>query len=299
MLYLVDGYNVTHRDPATASLSLLEQREALVARLRVRGRDLLGNGRIVVVFDGEGGPGLSTGGGVPVEIVYAHARSADDEIVRIAAKATRQRGDRVERSRADRTGRRRRRARGWRRATRRAASRRRARGASARRGRAARSHATRVCREGRTRSRASSRICGWTATNRECWYVSGVVLNVIAIMVGTALGLLFGKAIHDRFRSIAFKAIGLSTFIIGASMSIGGLAKMGQTQDGRLRGARAGRLAGRGLASRRAHRRRVLAREVRRVAAGHQLPHPVVQHRPRRRPPTSPARRATRSSRAS
>ena len=86
MLFLVDGYNVTHRDPATASLSLLEQREALVARLRVRGRDLLGTGRIVVVFDGQDGPGLSTGGGVPVEIVFAHARSADDEIVRVAAK---------------------------------------------------------------------------------------------------------------------------------------------------------------------------------------------------------------------
>jgi len=88
MLYLVDGYNVTRRDSATSPLSLLEQREALVARLRVRGRDLLGNGRIVVVFDGQGGPGLSTGGGVPVEIVYAHSGSADDEIVRIAAMAT-------------------------------------------------------------------------------------------------------------------------------------------------------------------------------------------------------------------
>jgi predicted RNA-binding protein with PIN domain len=87
MLFLVDGYNVTRRDPATHSLSLLEQREALVARLRVRGRDLLGKGRIVVVFDGEGGPGLSTGGSVPVEIVYAHERSADDEIVRIASCA--------------------------------------------------------------------------------------------------------------------------------------------------------------------------------------------------------------------
>ncbi len=62
--------------------------------------------------------------------------------------------------------------------------------------------------------------------------MSGVVVNVIAIIIGTALGLLFGKAIHDRFRSIAFKAIGLSTFIIGASMSIGGLAKMGQTRMG-------------------------------------------------------------------
>ena len=85
MLYLVDGYNVTRRDPATSELSLLDQRDALVARLRVRGRDLLGGGRVVVVFDGEGGPGLSTGGDVPVEIVYAHQRSADDEIVRIAA----------------------------------------------------------------------------------------------------------------------------------------------------------------------------------------------------------------------
>ncbi len=87
MLYLVDGYNVTRRDPATGALSLLEQREALERRLRVRGRDLLGSGRIVVVFDGEGGPGLSTGGRVPVELVYAHERSADDEIVRIASKS--------------------------------------------------------------------------------------------------------------------------------------------------------------------------------------------------------------------
>jgi predicted RNA-binding protein with PIN domain len=87
MLYLVDGYNVTHRDPATGELSLADQREALVARLRVRGAELLGKGRIVVVFDGESGPGLSTGGGVPVEIVYAHQRSADDEIVRIASRS--------------------------------------------------------------------------------------------------------------------------------------------------------------------------------------------------------------------
>jgi len=87
MLFVVDGYNVTRRDPATAPLSLAEQRDALAARLRVRGRDLLGNGRIVVVFDGEGGPGLSTGGEVPVEIVYAHQRSADDEIVRIASRS--------------------------------------------------------------------------------------------------------------------------------------------------------------------------------------------------------------------
>jgi len=62
--------------------------------------------------------------------------------------------------------------------------------------------------------------------------VSGVILNVLTVLAGTALGLLFGKAIHDRFRSIAFKSIGLSTFIIGASMSIGGLADMGKTKMG-------------------------------------------------------------------
>jgi uncharacterized membrane protein YqgA involved in biofilm formation len=62
--------------------------------------------------------------------------------------------------------------------------------------------------------------------------VSGVLLNVITILVGTAIGLSFGKAIPDRFRSIAFKAIGLSTFIIGVSMAITGLGKMGQTRMG-------------------------------------------------------------------
>jgi uncharacterized membrane protein YqgA involved in biofilm formation len=63
--------------------------------------------------------------------------------------------------------------------------------------------------------------------------VSGVLLNVITILAGTAAGLLFGKAIHDRFRSIAFKAIGVSTFVIGMSMAIGGLSEMGATKMGK------------------------------------------------------------------
>lgn len=62
--------------------------------------------------------------------------------------------------------------------------------------------------------------------------MSGVVLNVITIIVGTALGLVFGRLIADRFRTIAFLSIGLSTTIIGASMSIGGLSKMGETGMG-------------------------------------------------------------------
>ena len=62
--------------------------------------------------------------------------------------------------------------------------------------------------------------------------MSGVVLNVITVLVGTAVGLMFGKAIHDRFRAIAFTALGVSTTVIGASMSISGLAGMGATRMG-------------------------------------------------------------------
>jgi uncharacterized membrane protein YqgA involved in biofilm formation len=62
--------------------------------------------------------------------------------------------------------------------------------------------------------------------------VSGVALNVITIIIGTAVGLVFGGLISDRFRTIAFTAIGLSTTVIGASMAIGGLGKMGATGMG-------------------------------------------------------------------
>ncbi len=62
--------------------------------------------------------------------------------------------------------------------------------------------------------------------------MNGVVLNVVTIIVGTAAGLVFGRMIADRFRTIAFTSIGLSTFVIGAAMSIGGLSKMGATGMG-------------------------------------------------------------------
>jgi hypothetical protein len=83
MIFLIDGYNVTRRDAATEGLSIAEQRDALVRRLRARGGSLLGTGRIVVVFDGEGGAGVSSMSGSPVDIVFARGGSADDEIVRI------------------------------------------------------------------------------------------------------------------------------------------------------------------------------------------------------------------------
>jgi uncharacterized membrane protein YqgA involved in biofilm formation len=54
---------------------------------------------------------------------------------------------------------------------------------------------------------------------------SGVIANVITVFIGTAVGLAFGRFITDRFRQIAFYALGLSTFSIGATMVIGGLIK--------------------------------------------------------------------------
>lgn len=62
--------------------------------------------------------------------------------------------------------------------------------------------------------------------------MSGVIVNVLTVMAGTTVGLLFGKAIADRFRTIAFTAIGLATLVIGASMSISGLKEMGASHMG-------------------------------------------------------------------
>jgi predicted RNA-binding protein with PIN domain len=85
MRFLVDGYNVTLSDPATKDLTLEEQREALVARLAARRRDLLGDGEVTVVFDGVAGGGGDTRRGA-VEIRYARSpESADDLIARLAA----------------------------------------------------------------------------------------------------------------------------------------------------------------------------------------------------------------------
>ena len=55
----------------------------------------------------------------------------------------------------------------------------------------------------------------------------GVLVNVLTVLAGTALGLVFGRLIAERFRVIAFSAIGLSTMVIGAAMSIGGLGSLG------------------------------------------------------------------------
>jgi hypothetical protein len=57
----------------------------------------------------------------------------------------------------------------------------------------------------------------------------GVIVNVVAIVIGTAIGLAFGGLIHDRMRETAFRAIGLSTIVIGAGMAISGLTTLGDS----------------------------------------------------------------------
>ena len=60
----------------------------------------------------------------------------------------------------------------------------------------------------------------------------GVIVNIVAVLAGTAVGLAFGRLISERFRTIAFAAIGLAVIIIGAAISLGGLADLGKTRLG-------------------------------------------------------------------
>lgn len=55
----------------------------------------------------------------------------------------------------------------------------------------------------------------------------GVAFNIGAVLAGTVVGLMFGGLIPDRMRETAFRAIGLSTLIIGIGMSIGGMGDLG------------------------------------------------------------------------
>jgi len=85
MLLLVDGYNVTMRDPDASGLSKQDQREALLARLRVHAQRLAPGGEIVVVFDAHDSLGRVSSSERPVRAVFASV--ADDEIVRRCANA--------------------------------------------------------------------------------------------------------------------------------------------------------------------------------------------------------------------
>mgnify|MGYP001043020047 FL=1 len=61
---------------------------------------------------------------------------------------------------------------------------------------------------------------------------TGVAINIVAVLIGTAVGLVFGRLISERFRAIAFSAIGLAVIVIGATIALGGLADLGTTHLG-------------------------------------------------------------------
>lgn len=89
MHYLIDGYNVTRRDPATKDLSLEEQRTALEKRLRLGMPSLPGKATYTIVWDAASGAGSTSA------TAHAHPRSeytrlptADDAIVAKARQAT-------------------------------------------------------------------------------------------------------------------------------------------------------------------------------------------------------------------
>jgi uncharacterized membrane protein YqgA involved in biofilm formation len=56
----------------------------------------------------------------------------------------------------------------------------------------------------------------------------GVIVNVVTVLVGTVIGLAFGRLIPERMRETSFRAIGLATFIIGIAMAIGGMGALGK-----------------------------------------------------------------------
>lgn len=86
MRYLIDGYNVTKRDPATRDLPLEEQRTALERRLKLHARNVLGKAPYLIVWDAANGEGLDRPFGAPVE--YTRMATADDAIVEKARAAT-------------------------------------------------------------------------------------------------------------------------------------------------------------------------------------------------------------------
>jgi uncharacterized membrane protein YqgA involved in biofilm formation len=50
--------------------------------------------------------------------------------------------------------------------------------------------------------------------------VRGVLANVATVVIGSGIGLVFGHLIPERFRTIAFKGLGLATLVLGAKMAL-------------------------------------------------------------------------------
>lgn len=79
MFHVIDGYNVTKRDPATQSLPLEDQRNALELRMRTRARSLIGTTDYLIIWDGAGGKGVVHDGDRHAR--FTRMDTADDAIV--------------------------------------------------------------------------------------------------------------------------------------------------------------------------------------------------------------------------
>ncbi len=84
MLVLIDGYNVTMRDPRTSASSKETQRNSLIGRLRFSAKQIAPGGSVVIVFDSRQKFGIDVEDEGPVKVVYA--ADADDEILRRCAE---------------------------------------------------------------------------------------------------------------------------------------------------------------------------------------------------------------------
>ncbi|MDI3472229.1 MAG: uncharacterized protein PWQ20_1265 [Thermotogaceae bacterium] len=47
-----------------------------------------------------------------------------------------------------------------------------------------------------------------------------VIVNTIAVLLGSSLGIFFGNKLKDKYQKILFQAVGLTSFVIGVKMSL-------------------------------------------------------------------------------
>lgn len=52
--------------------------------------------------------------------------------------------------------------------------------------------------------------------------MKGTIVNVIAVIVGSSIGIFVGDKLPERFKAVIIQAIGLFTFLIGTSMMLKG-----------------------------------------------------------------------------
>jgi uncharacterized membrane protein YqgA involved in biofilm formation len=64
--------------------------------------------------------------------------------------------------------------------------------------------------------------------------LTGVGLNIITVIIGTIIGVFFGRLFPERFRQIAFYAIGSCVIAFGAIMAYNGYTELSDTKVGSL-----------------------------------------------------------------